>query len=150
MHKDTAEVVQQYLAAIGIQCELQLPDWSTRVPRGGQGQYDIAVHGVVAENNDPDGLTPLSIRRCPRPTAARSGERAAHAAALAHGRAEFDQAKRVEIYKDMQRAASRRCRWPGSPGALRATAWIAGEGFTNLPGELTNSSGRTLEETYFG
>ena len=34
MHKDTAEVVQQHLAAIGIVCELQLPDWSTRVSRG--------------------------------------------------------------------------------------------------------------------
>ena len=34
MHKDTAEVVQQHLAAIGIQCELKLPDWSTRVSLG--------------------------------------------------------------------------------------------------------------------
>jgi peptide/nickel transport system substrate-binding protein len=38
MHKDTAEVVQQHLAEIGIQCELQLPDWSTRVSRGTRGQ----------------------------------------------------------------------------------------------------------------
>src|ERR1700730_7934470 len=57
MHKDTAEVVQQHLAAIGIQCELQLPDWSTRVTRGLRGQYDMAIHGVSSDNNDPDGLT---------------------------------------------------------------------------------------------
>ncbi len=37
MHKDTAEVVQQHLAEIGIQAELVLPDWATRVTLGNRG-----------------------------------------------------------------------------------------------------------------
>lgn len=59
MHKDTAEVVQQNLAAVGIQAELRLPDWATRVTLGNRGQYDIAVMGTTTENNDPDGLSTL-------------------------------------------------------------------------------------------
>ena len=56
MHKDTAEVVQQHLAEIGIQAELKLPDWATRVTLGNRGQYEIAVMGSSARANDPDGI----------------------------------------------------------------------------------------------
>jgi peptide/nickel transport system substrate-binding protein len=152
MHKDTAEVVQQYLAAVGIQCELQLPDWSTRVARGGQGQYDIAIHGLVAENNDPDGLTPLIDTSLP-PAYVRSFGLSAQrtTAALARGRAEFDQTKRIAIYKEMQRAVLEEV-------PLAGLAWRSQgygmdrsvKGFANLPGALTAYSGRTLEETFFG
>ena len=37
MHKDTATLVQQNLAEIGIQAELVLPDWATRVTLGNRG-----------------------------------------------------------------------------------------------------------------
>lgn len=59
MHKDTAQIVQQHLAAIGINVELVLPDWATRVSKGSAGDYDIAIHGQSADNNDPDGLSGL-------------------------------------------------------------------------------------------
>ena len=42
MIKSTAEVIQNNLAAIGIQAELMLPDWATRIAMGNRGQYDIA------------------------------------------------------------------------------------------------------------
>ena len=151
MHKDTAEVVQQHLAAIGIQCELQLPDWSTRVSRGSRGQYDMAIHGVTADNNDPDGLT-VVLDTSLSPTHGRSFKVDAPRtiAALARGRAEFDQAKRVEIYKDMQRAALEEVPLVGL--AWRSQGYGMDQsvkGFTNLPGALTTSSGRMLEETFF-
>lgn len=57
-------------AAIGIQ-ELQLPDWSTRVSRGSRGQYDMAIHGVSSDNNDPDGLT-VVLDTTPSPSHGRS------------------------------------------------------------------------------
>jgi peptide/nickel transport system substrate-binding protein len=152
MHKDTAEIVQQNLAAIGIQCELQLPDWSTRVSRGTRGQYDIAVHGVAADNNDPDGLTIL-LDTSLSPAHGRSfGVPAPRTiAALARGRVEFDQEKRIEIYKEMQRAAIEEVPLVGL--AWRSQGFGMDKsvmGFTNLPGALTNSSGAMLEETYFG
>ena len=59
MHKDTAAVVQQHLAAVGIQAELVLPDWATRVTLGNRGQYELAVMGSASEYNDPDGLAPF-------------------------------------------------------------------------------------------
>ncbi|KFC70452.1 ABC-type dipeptide transport system, periplasmic component precursor [Bosea sp. LC85] len=152
MHKDTAEVVQQHLAAIGIQCELQLPDWSTRVSRGTRGQYDMAIHGVSSDNNDPDGLT-VVLDTSLSPTHGRSFKVDAPRtiAALAKGRSEFDQAKRVEIYKEMQRAALEEVPLVGL--AWRSQGYGMDKrvmGFTNLPGALTTSSGATLEETYFG
>lgn len=151
MHKDTAEIVQQYLAAIGIQGELALPDWSTRVSLGTRGQYDIAIHGVAADNNDPDGLA-VVMDTSLSPTFSRSfGLKAPRTTeAFARGRAEFDTAKRVEIYKDMQRAALEEV-------PLVGLAWRSQgfgmdrrvDGFTNLPGALSTSSGSMLEMTSF-
>lgn len=152
MHKDTAEIVQQYLAAIGIQCELRLPEWSTRVTLGVKGQYDIAVHGIAADNNDPDGLTIVLDTTLP-PSHGRSfGVQAPRTAELlARGRSEFDQVKRVAIYKDMQRAAIEEVPMVGL--AWRAQGYGMDkrvQGFTNLPGALSTSSGGMLEETSFG
>ena len=151
MHKDTAEIVQQYLAAIGIQCELKLPDWSTRVALGSSGRYDIAVHGVSGDNNDPDGLAGV-IDTSLAPSQGRSfGVSAPRTvAALARGRAEFDEAKRVAIYKEMQAAALEEV-------PLAGLAWRSQgfgmdrrvTGFTNLPGALSVSSGAMLEYTAF-
>ena len=151
MHKDIAEIVQQYLAAIGIQAELSLPDWSTRVSLGTRGQYDLAIHGVSADSNDPDGLfvmmdTSLSPShgrsfgvQAPRPIAA-----------LARGRAEFNEAKRIEIYKDLQRETLDEVplvgvasRWQGFGMDKRVV------GFTNLPGALSTFSSNMLEYTDF-
>ncbi len=71
-----------------------------------RGQYEIAIHGVAADNNDPDGLT-IVLDTTLSPSHGRSfGVQAPRTAELlARGRAEFDQTKRVAIYKDMQRAA---------------------------------------------
>lgn len=152
MHKDTAEIVQQHLAAVGIQCELQLPDWSTRVSRGMRGQYDMAIHGVSSDNNDPDGLT-VVLDTSLSPAHGRSFKVDAPRtiAALGRGRAEFDQAKRVAIYKEMQAAALEEVPLVGL--AWRQQGYGMDKnvmGFVNLPGALTNSSGNMLEQTYFG
>jgi peptide/nickel transport system substrate-binding protein len=150
MHKDTAEIVQQYLAAIGIKGELKLPDWSTRVSLGMRGQYDMAIHGVSADNNDPDGLTVIMDTSL-SPTHGQSfGVSAPRTTALlARGRAEFDQAKRVAIYKDMQRAALEEVPLVGL--AWRSQGYGMAkrvQGFVNLKGALSTSSGAMLEETF--
>jgi peptide/nickel transport system substrate-binding protein len=152
MHKDTAEVVQQHLASIGIQCELRLPDWSTRVRLGTTGQYEIAIHGVAADNNDPDGLT-VVMDTSLSPTHGRSfGVPAPRTTEwLAKGRAEFDEAKRVAIYKEMQRAALEEVPLVGL--AWRAQGYGMDRrvsGFANLPGALSTSSGFMLAETSIG
>ncbi|MXP64180.1 peptide ABC transporter substrate-binding protein [Roseomonas sp. M0104] len=151
MHKDTAEVVQQHLAAIGIQCELRLPDWSTRVSLGTRGQYEIAIHGTTAENNDPDGLSSV-LDTTLSPSHGRSfGVQAPRTAALlAQGRAEFDPQKRVATYKDMQRAALEEVpmvglAWRSQGYGMKRNV----QGFANLPGALTTLSGTQLETAAF-
>ena len=99
--------------------------------------------GASSDNNDPDGLT-VVLDTSLSPTHVRSFKVDAPRtiAALAKGRAEFDQAKRVEIYRDMQRAALEEVPLVGL--AWRSQGYgmdKSVKGFTNLPGALTTSSG---------
>jgi len=152
MHKDSAEVTQQYLAAIGIRAELRVVDWSSRVSMGIRGQYDLAVHGVSADFNDPDGLTVVldtsasdAHGRSFRLSTPRTVE------LLGKGRSEFDTAKRIEIYKDMQRAALEEVPVVGL--AWREQGFARTKqvgGFSILPGALSLSTGQMLEFTTVG
>ncbi|KQT52522.1 MULTISPECIES: ABC transporter substrate-binding protein [unclassified Aureimonas] len=152
MLKDTAEVVQQQLAEVGIVAELQLPDWSTRVQLGTRGQYDIAVHGAAADTNDPDSLTAFvdgslspSISRSYKLDIPRITE------LLAAGRAEFDLEKRKAIYREMEAVALEDVPMVGL--CLRKQGYAMKQslsGFKNLPGQLTFSSAITFEDAVLG
>ncbi len=147
MHKDTAEVVQQHLAAVGIRAELNLPDWATRVAIGNRGQYEIAVMGTAADSNDPDGISNF-IDGSLAPSYVRSFNLKIDRITelLAAGRAEFDEAKRREIYREMERVAIEQApiaglTWRSQAYAMRRQV----NGFKNLPGALTFYSGQTFE-----
>jgi peptide/nickel transport system substrate-binding protein len=152
MHKTTAEVVQQHLGEIGIQVQLNLPDWSTRVATGNRGQYEFAVHGTSPDHNDPDALTPLIDSEV--------GASYARSFALpipkmrellAAGRSEFDLAKRKTIYAEMEKIALEQVPIVGLAWRTQAYAMAKDvAGFRNLPGALTFYSGITLEETTIG
>jgi peptide/nickel transport system substrate-binding protein len=152
MHKDSAEVTQQYLAAIGIRAELRVVDWSTRVSQGIRGQYDLAIHGVSADFNDPDGLTVVldtSLSDAHGRSFRLSTPRTV--AKLAEGRREFDARRRVEIYKEMQRAAIEEVPIVGL--AWREQGYALDRrltGFDILPGALSLSSGVMLENITTG
>jgi peptide/nickel transport system substrate-binding protein len=152
MHKDTAEVVQQHLAAVGIRAELRLVDWSTRVSMGTRGQYDLAIHGVSADYNDPDGLS-IVLDTSLAPTHGRSfGVQAPRTVELfRRGRAEFDQARRVDIYRELQRVALEEVPIVGL--AWREQGFGLDRrlrGFRHLPGALSLSSGAMLEFVALG
>ncbi len=151
MHKITAEVVQQNLAAIGIEVQLNLPDWATRVALGNRGQYEFSVGGTATESNDPDGLSSL-IDGTLSPSYERSYDVVAPGlhALLAAGRAEFDQAKRKAIYDKVQSVALEYA--PIVPLCWRSQAYAMKkelDGFANLPGALTFYSGYSFEDAYF-
>jgi peptide/nickel transport system substrate-binding protein len=152
MHKDSAEVAQQYLAAVGIRAELRVVDWSTRVSQGIRGQYDLAIHGVSADFNDPDGLTVVidtSLSAAHGRSFGLSTPRTTEM--LNKGRQEFDHAKRVEIYKDMQRAAIEEVPIVGLAWREQGYAFDRRvSGFKILPGALSLSSGVNLEFTGVG
>ena len=151
MHKDTAEVVQQNLADVGIQAELNLPDWATRVALGNKGQYDFGVMGTTTDNNDPDGLGNL-VDGSLSPAYVRSfGVKTPKITELLKaGRAEFDPAKRKAIYQEMEAAAIDEApivglAWRSQGYAMQRDV----TGFANLPGALTFYSGITFEDTAF-
>ncbi|MCK6450009.1 MAG: ABC transporter substrate-binding protein [Alphaproteobacteria bacterium] len=152
MHKDTAEIVQQNLAAVGVNLELNLPDWATRVALGNKGQFDLGVMGTATDSNDPDALANL-IDDSLSPSYVRSfGLKAPRISALLKaGRAEFDAAKRKAIYKEMETLAIAEAPIVGL--AWRSQGYATRKevtGFKNLPGALTFHSGITLEEASVG
>jgi peptide/nickel transport system substrate-binding protein len=149
MHKTTAEVVQQHLAEIGIQAQLEMPDWPTRVAIGNRGQYEIAVQGTALDNNDPDALGP-AIDGDLAPSYARSFALPIPKIheLLTAGRAEFDLEKRRKIYAELDDVSLREV--PMASLCWRSQAYGMAKdvaGFKNLPGSLTFYSGITLEET---
>jgi peptide/nickel transport system substrate-binding protein len=148
MHKDTASLVQQHLAEIGIQAELVLPDWATRVNLGNRGQYEFAVGGTGADSNDPDGLAPLLASNL-APSYVRSVNIGTPELdrLLAEGRAEFDQTKRKAIYDKMQDVALAEATLVGL--CWRSQGYAMSQqvhGFHNLPGALSFYSGTTFED----
>jgi ABC-type transport system substrate-binding protein len=148
LHQYTAEVVQQHLAKIGVQVELQLHEWSTRVAMGGRGQYEFAVMGTAGNWPDPDSLSPL-IGTAPAAYPRSFGFSSARIDGLLQaGRAELDTGKRKAIYRDLQAAAAEEVpivglAWRSQAFGLQASV----QGFHNLPGFLTFYSGITLENT---
>ncbi|HKD73972.1 MAG TPA: ABC transporter substrate-binding protein [Ktedonobacterales bacterium] len=152
MHNDTAAVVQQHLAEIGIQAELVLPDWPTRVTLGNRGQYEMAVMGSASEYNDPDGLTPFLAGNLAVSYVRSFGlDIPKIDELLAAGRAEFDDAKRHAIYTELQQIVLEQVPMVGL--CFRAQGYATDRhvsGFQNLPGALTFYSGTTLEQTSTG
>jgi len=153
MYKSTAEVVQQHLAEIGIQAELSLPDWPTRINLANRGQYEFAIIGNTMEGTDPDALGYLIDGELSVAPARSYGISTPQIhALLAQGRAEFDPEKRKEIYARVQTLALEE-EAPMVPLAWRSQAYAMAkgvQGFHNLPGSLTFFSGITLEEAFIG
>ncbi|HEY2132301.1 MAG TPA: ABC transporter substrate-binding protein [Acetobacteraceae bacterium] len=149
MHKSTAEIVQQHLAAIGIQVTLNLPDWATRISLGNRGQYEFCVQGTTADSNDPDGLAPLLDGELPPNNARSVGIPTPELHALfAAGRAEFDLAKRKAIYAQLETLALQQCSMVGLAWRDQGYAMAKQvQGFTDLPGALNFFSCLTLEDT---
>ncbi|MBE9604145.1 peptide ABC transporter substrate-binding protein [Acetobacteraceae bacterium H6797] len=152
MHKDTAEVVQQSLAAIGIQCELNMPEWGTRVQLGNRGQYDLAVHGLAGDYNDPDSMTNYLLGGQPASYSRPVGFNNEKANQLMKaGQAESDPQKRLAIYRELRdvlldEAAFVGLAWRSQGYGTRSNI----SGFANLPGFLSLSSGSVLEDVVVG
>jgi peptide/nickel transport system substrate-binding protein len=150
MHKSTAEVMQQNLAAIGIQVQLALPDWANFLTLANRGQYEIAINGTTTDSNDPDSLTSLLDGSLP-PSFTRSARLPTPdlTKLLAAGRSEFDQTKRKVIYDQVQQVALEQV--PACFLVSRTQAYAMQQpvqGFQNLPGELTFYSGYALEDVF--
>ena len=151
MIKSTAEVIQSNLAEIGIQANLVLPDWGTRVAVGNRGQFDLAVNGTTNESNDPDGMSNFIETDLPNNYTRSFGLSLPQLDALvAEGRRTFDLERRRAIYAEVEKLAVENvpmvslCWRDQGYAMVRELA-----GFTDMPGALTFYSAMTLETASF-
>ncbi|EWY38268.1 hypothetical protein N825_13755 [Skermanella stibiiresistens SB22] len=151
-HNDTALVVQQNLAEVGIMAELNLPDWGTRVTLGNRGQYEIAVQGTAGAYNDPDAMTAyIAGGQSASYTRSFGFENARIDELLQKGRSELDVAKRREIYAEVETLALQEV--PILPLLWRPQAYGLTKkvsGFKALPGFLSFQTGLVLEDVELG
>jgi peptide/nickel transport system substrate-binding protein len=147
-HNDTALVVQQSLAAIGITVNLHLPDWASRVAQGNEGKYHIAVNGTSGAYNDPDSVsTFISGGQSPsynRPWGY-GNERIDEL--LSQARKETDVKKRAELYAEVEKLFIEDL--PLLPLLWRPQAYGVRDivsGFQPLPGFLAFQSALSLDD----
>ncbi len=151
MIKSTAEVIQSHLAEIGIQADLVLPDWATRIVLGNRGQFDIAVNGTTNESNDPDGMSNFVGTDLPTNYTRSFGITSPQIdTLLAEGRRTFDATRRKAIYAELEQAAVTVVPMVGLCWRDQGYAMTRDlTGFTDMPGALTFYSATTLETATF-
>ncbi len=53
MHKNTGEIVQASLRKIGIEVQLDMPEWATTIARRNKGDFEMCVNGTGVDTADP-------------------------------------------------------------------------------------------------
>lgn len=151
-HNDTALVVQQSLAAVGITLNLHLPDWATRIAQGNEGRYHIGVNGTSGAYNDPDSIS----------TWIAGGQTASYNRPWGYGnpridellqdaREEVDNAKRAAFYAEIEKIFIEEL--PLLPLLWRPQAYGVRDevsGFQPLPGFLAFQSALALDDVSIG
>ncbi|GAA2180223.1 ABC transporter substrate-binding protein [Brooklawnia cerclae] len=149
-HQNTAISVQADLKKIGIELEMVMPDWPTRLEIGAAGDYDIAVYGTVGITNDPSFLdqllTPAGSQNAPfgydDPTVNDL---------LTRGRAATDETERKAIYDELGAYVLENAPIVGLAWRSQAYGYDKKvSGFSNIPGFLTFDSGYTLADATIG
>ena len=148
MHQSSAEIAQQNLQAIGIDCQLELYDWSTVVQRQSEGSYQFRIHGLSPELVDPDFLTNFFASGSPFSRSSGFSDPEIDRL-LEEGRSTLEEAPRQEIYLQLERRLLELAPWS-------LLAWREqGEGlkeeiagYEHLPGSTGFKSAVTLEQVW--
>lgn len=148
MHQTTAEICQKNLQDIGIDCKVELYDWATVVQKDTEGQYQFRIHGLATDIPDPAFLT----------TFFQTGSRYAKSNGfsdpqidqwLQEGLATVDQAKRKEIYKQVEQRVLELAPWTFLSWRMQGEAVKQEvQGYEHLPGGIGFLSGITLQEVW--
>lgn len=146
-HEQTAIAIQSELKKIGIEVELDLPDWATRINKNTEGDYDFLVAGTAGDVTDPDWMSNFY----------KSGDIRLNNSAffkdekidqlLEEGKKELDEGKRQEIYEELVDRILELS--PMVYLTYREQSYGMASnvnGFKNIPGFLSFQSGITLED----
>lgn len=148
MHQSTAEIVQNNLQAIGIDCQLELYDWATVVQRHAAGDYQFRIQGTAGDLPDPDWLTNFFGSGSPNEASAGFSDPQLDEL-LAEGRTTPDQEDRKEIYLQVEQRLLEIAPWNFLVYRQDAEAVKAEiQGYEHLPGLLGYFSGITLRKTW--
>jgi glutathione transport system substrate-binding protein len=148
MHQSTAEIVQNNLQAIGIDCQLELYDWATVVQRHAAGDYQFRIQGTAGDLPDPDWLTNFFGSGSPNEASAGFSDPQLDEL-LAEGRTTSDQEARKEIYLQVEQRLLEIAPWNFLVYRQDAEAVKAEiQGYEHLPGLLGYFSGITLRKTW--
>jgi len=149
MHEQTAVAVQSELKKIGIEVELELPDWATRINKNVEGDYQFLVVGTSGDITDGDWMSNFYTGGPARLNNSANFDDEQINSLLEQGRKEVDPAKREEIYTQLMERAMELSpfvylSWREQSYGMQENV----NGFVNLDGFLSFQSGVTLEETY--
>lgn len=148
MHQSTAEVVQNNLQAIGIDCKLELYDWQTVVQKHTKGEYQFRIHGLAMEILDPDALTNFFQTGGPFSKSNGFSDEEVDRL-LAEGRSVQDPEQRKAIYNQLERRILELAPWTFL--VYRQDGHVVRkevQGYTLLPGGLNFISGVMLQQVW--
>ncbi|MEH7336235.1 ABC transporter substrate-binding protein [Neobacillus drentensis] len=148
-HQQTAVAVQAELKKIGIEVELDLPDWATRINKNTEGDYDFVVAGTAGDITDADWLSNFYNGGDVRLNNSAYFNDPEINQLLIDGRKESDPAKREANYQKlidraMELSPFVYLSWREQSYGMKSNV----EGFKNLEGFLSFQSGVTLENVY--
>jgi len=149
MHEQTAVAVQSELKKVGIEVELVLPDWATRISKNIAGDYDFLVAGTAGDITDADWMSNFYTGGPARLNNSANFDDETINRLLDEGRKETDNDKREEIYDELITRAMELSpfvylSWREQSYGMKNEVG----GFKNLNGFLSFQSGVTLEEAY--
>jgi len=102
MHKNTGEVVQACLRKVGIDVQLDMPEWATTIARRNKGDFEMCVNGTGVDTADPSYfLDQYYQSQGPYTRPCRFVDKEVDEA-LEKGRATYDMETRKKIYRAIE------------------------------------------------
>jgi glutathione transport system substrate-binding protein len=145
MHQSSAEIAQQNLQAVGIDCQLELYDWSTVVQRQTEGNYQFRIHGLSPELLDPDFLTNFFDSASPFSKSSGFSDDDIDRL-LDEGRSTLDEAERKAIYLELEQRLLEISPWSFLSWREQGEGLKEEiQGYEHLPGSTGFKSAVTLE-----
>src|SRR5699024_8954845 len=149
MHEQTAVAVQDALKEVGIEIELELPDWATRSDRTSSGDYDFVVTGTSADITDPDWFSSYIAGGEPSLNTSAYFDDDEINKLLKEGRKNIDEKERENIYSQLYERTLDQSPFVFINWRKESYGMQEGiQGFKNLDGFMSFQSGITLEDTY--
>lgn len=96
-----AEAIQGYLAKVGVDCKIDVYDWTTYKEKVKAGDYDICFYGWTGDNGDPDNFMALLSDKDPAMNVARFAD-PQYLDLIAQGKAAPEGEGRDAIYKQLE------------------------------------------------